>query len=132
MSSILDTNPILALALSKCDIDKALRKTIAPAQYSGRAVVEVEYDLKVGAPSNQRVSAAVPWQRIAALALSKLNPASIEAVVREAASTDTATAIEEEIATRAKVIINDLLDGSIREVAGRVTGDVRVTSVEVA
>lgn len=125
-------NPIIALALSKCDIDKAIRQTIAPDEYVGEATVRLRYDLRVGEPGTQRVSAAVPWQRIAALALSKLNPASIDAVISEAATMDTATAVEEEIATRAKVIVDNLLDASVRPVAGKVTGKVEIISARAA
>lgn len=124
-----NVSPIVQLALTKLDIDKAVRATILPSEYHGEAIVKIAFDLKVGQPGQQRVAASVPWQRIAALALSKLNGVSIESVIREAVSMDTTTAIEEEIAERVKTVVDTLLDATIRPVAGKVTGDVRVLEV---
>ena len=125
--------PVL-LALSKIDIDKAIRKTIAPAKgLIGRAAVVVEYDLNVAAPFEKTIPASVPWQRIAALALSKLNGVTIEAVVEEALSMeeDTASVIENGIAARAKNVVQALVEATRSTVNGPVTGSVSVVSVEV-
>ena len=124
-------NPIILLALSKVDVDKAIRKTIAANEYVGRATVEIEYDLKVGSDFEQVVSQSIPWQRLACLALSKLNGVSIEAVVLEAVELDTPTQVMEEIAERAKSVVEELQTGATKTVAGKVTGNVNILEVSM-
>lgn len=120
---------IVALALAKVDIDKAVRETIAPDQYKGEATLRIAYDLKVGRPFEQVVAASVPWQRIACLALSKLNAACIDAVIREAAASTAADEVFEDIAARAKAVVAETLEATRRPVAGKVTGSVVVEEV---
>ncbi len=122
--------PVELLALTKVTLDKFTKKSIKPQTYKGEMTVRVAYDLKVGAPFGQRHAPEVPWMRIAALALSKLNEVSAETVIREAVSMDTTTAVEDEIALRAKKIVDELLTSVTKEMAGKVTGTVGVEIVE--
>ena len=119
-------NPIVALALSKVDIDKAIRATIAPSAYTGEATVKIAYDLKVGADFEQVVAASIPWQRLACLALSKLNGDCIDAVIREAAASTSASEVEDAIAARAKKVVGEVQAAATRKVSGKVTGNVSV------
>lgn len=119
-------DPIISLALSKIDIDKAIKATIAPDQYSGEAVIKITYDLRVGEGYEQAVAASIPWQRIAGVLFSKLNGVTVESVVREALAVDPKDAAQEEIAQRAKEATASLLAASKRAVSGKVTGDVDV------
>ena len=78
------TDPILALALSKVDVlDKEMRAGILAGRYRGTASVSLEWDLKVGESYEATIVAkADPWSLLA-LALSKLNAVTVDALVRE-------------------------------------------------
>lgn len=125
-------NPIILLALSKVDIDKAIRKTIEPSVYTGTATIKVAYDLKVGADFDQRVAAAANFQKLFAVALSKLNGVTVEALVREATAMDDDDPRLTEITTRAKAATAAVLDATLRTVSGKVTGTTEILEVVAA
>jgi len=76
-----------------------------------------------GKPYKQRVAAAAdPW-KLLALALSKLNNSSVEALVAEAA--DLEQVGEDEIKERAKRAIETIVAGTEREISGRVTAAIQ-------
>ena len=96
---------LIALACAKVQppvdvrVDGAGPARPEPGTYArGDVRLLLSYDLRVGPPTRRRVSAAIPWQRLALLALGRLNGATAEALVREAM--DDAATIIESMATR--------------------------------
>ena len=100
-----------------------------PGRVQGVALVKIAFDLKVGNPYDSRTVAAIPWQRIAAIALSKLNDASMDAVLRQALDPEVDV---EPVVRRAQRILEPLLDSSVKTHAGKVTGSTNIVDVEFA
>ena len=99
---------------------KKLIPIIDPGEYPIRFQVEILGTLKKGLPFQQRIAAKVnPWA-LAAYALSRLNGACIESVVRDSLgiSEEEQQAIKEK-ATKA---LQRLIDSTTTEMEGRVTG----------
>lgn len=105
----------------KGDTYKALAPQLDPGEYPIRFQVEILGTLKKGKPFTQRIAArANPWA-IAAYALSRLNGASIEAVVRDSLSMTK----EEQDAVKAKAdqALQRIIDATEATMDGRVTGN---------
>jgi hypothetical protein len=116
---------ILRLALHK--VSKPDSKP-GPGRVRGTATLRVAFDLKVGEPYTSRVANAVPWKKIAAVALSKLNAASMAEVVRQAFDESTDF---EDVAARAEGLCESLLDATTRECEGKVTGTTSIVEANV-
>lgn len=100
---------------------KKLVPDIAPGEYPIELQIRILGSLKKGEPFTQRIAAkANPWA-IAALALSKLNGVSMDALVREsiAVPRETQDAIKEQ-ATQA---LQKIVDSTRTEMEGRVTAN---------
>jgi hypothetical protein len=70
---------VVELALSRVE---AVRPE--PGKYKGTFTARLAVDLRVGQDYEQEMPVNVPWRLIAALALSRLNQVTIDAIVREA------------------------------------------------
>ena len=122
--------PLLAAALAKAVKLQPEKPAPGKAQ-RGRATLEVEYDLTVGNPYQQRIAAAVPWQRLLAAALSRLNGVTVESLVREALADETLEPDAARIKAEAAEAVTRLMDATERTCSGKVTGSVRLASVTV-
>lgn len=120
---------IQLLALSKI-ADKDARKLVAPGKHAGTFTATIDFDLRVGEDFEQVVAQSVPWQRIAAIALAKLNNVTVEAIVREAVGKDAEELNTDDIEARAKKAVAELLGSKARKVAGKVTGTVTVVDIQ--
>lgn len=128
------TSAVLAalevLALSKAVPDaavKAIRGDIPVGQHKGTVRVDIAFDLKVGEDYEQRIVAkADPWTLLA-VALSKLNGVTVDAIVREAIM------LPEEMAEAVKKTANDAMaavkETTVTTCKGKVTGTVVVAKV---
>ena len=117
----------LALALSKTDLGKTFRDSIEPGKASGSALVRLSWDLTVGGDYDQKINHTIPWERLFATALGKLNGTTVEALVREALSGDGAPAEVKEEAQAAVAAIKGAQPP--RRARGKVTGVVTATEV---
>jgi hypothetical protein len=125
--------PILAAALAKlAKLTTEKPEPTGDSPCKGTALLRVEYDLKVGSPYQQRIAAAVPWQRILATAMSKLNGVTLEAVVREALADPATEAAGSEIKARAAEAVATLVDATERTCSGKITGVTSVTVLETS
>lgn len=115
-------NQIEKLATAKAVADKDLKlivKEVAPGTYPIDCVIRLHGGLTKGLPYRQRIAAAAdPW-KLLCLALSKLNNASIEALVRESAELPDIG--EEDLKAKAKEAIEQIVAGTERECEGKVT-----------
>lgn len=111
----------IATAKAIKDTDfKVLSEQLAPGIYVVDTVVRLTGTVKKGEPFETAVAAAAnPW-RLLAKALSKLNSATIESLVRESleVSEEEESAIKEE----AKKAIEALVAKTTRTQSGRITG----------
>lgn len=119
-------NDVLATALDK------LPKHSRPeaGEYSGKAVLAVQFDIRVGQDHPQRVVNQIPWMRMFTIAISKLNRATgetVEAIARAALAGEPIE--EEEISARAKRAVDALCEATTKVVKGPVTGSCTVTEV---
>lgn len=130
--ALASVSPIVAMALARVPmpIDIATGKEKArpePGAYSAESVrLLLSYRLKIGHPYKATVAASIPWQRIAILALGKLNLASAEAIVNEALAE---VPLPDEPVERIRSQVDRLKAPAERECAGRVTGHVVVAEV---
>lgn len=115
------------LAITKITDSKA-RKEVSPGEYEGVFDARIAFKLKVGEDYKQVVSQAVPWQRIALYALSKLNGVSLEAAVAEALVADIDEA-HDDLADRCKAVVSELTESVTKTCAGKVTGTVAIESI---
>lgn len=117
------TNPTIAkLATAKAVAEKdfkLLAEQLSEGTTPVRCQILLEGALKKGAPFEQAVAAAVdPW-KLLRRALSKLNGATLEALVEEATSVNDDEAEETKLA--AKKAIERLIAGQKRLMPGRLT-----------
>lgn len=98
----------------------------APGRVQGVATLKIAFDLKVGNAYEARTTQSIPWQRIAAVAMSKLNSTSMVAVLRQALDPDTEV---EPIVERAQVLLEPLLESTVKTHAGKVTGSTNIVDV---
>lgn len=94
-----------------------------PGRVTGTATVKVAFDLKIGAPYMAKVSQAIPWQRIAALALAKLNGTHLEHTLRLAL--DSEIDVDEHV-ERISAVLDTLRDSTERLCNGKVTGSTSI------
>lgn len=76
--------PIEAVALGAIKAGAKQRDQVDPGEYELDFMVRVRGELAIGEDVEAVVSAAIPWQRVAAVALDKLNGVTLESVLREA------------------------------------------------
>lgn len=111
-----------AKAVAEKDL-KVLMDGLKPGIYPVDVQIRLVGGLKKGEPYRQRVAAAAdPW-KLLALALSKLNGSSVEALVAESADLDQVG--EDEIKERAKRAIETIVAGTEREISGRLTSTIQ-------
>lgn len=112
-------NPVELLALSKFDLSKDVREDVAPGDYKVDEVVRVRGSIKVGNDHEANIAARVPWQKLVAVLLDKVNGATIESVVAEALAADLDA---DDVKARAEAAIATLVDStrSIRKGAVKV------------
>lgn len=101
------------------------RAATAPGSYRVEATLRVSATCTVGEDFDRRRTQSVPWQDLFALALSKLNGVTAEALVREALATEhkAPAALKEQVATAIEQI-----RGTTWE---RQSGAVRLSDLEV-
>ena len=123
-------NAIQELFLSRCKIDSDTRKAIVAGQHTEDFIVRVRGTLRKAEdiPAKRCPQKARPWDLLA-VALSKLNGVTVDALVREATELDDKAASEvKKQAEKATV----LLMGTHTTFAhGRIDGDVSTELVEV-
>ncbi len=120
-------SPEQMLALSKFgDLPEEVRNAVRPGQYDGSFTITVDYKLKVGEDYKQDIVAkADPW-RLLAVALSKLNGVTVDAIVRE--SIDGNLSIKT-IKAEAGEAIQKIKATTETLCKGKVTGKAKVTAV---
>jgi hypothetical protein len=119
---VLDRTELTAIeqvALTKFKADKGARGDALPGSYEGTLDLRVKYAVNVGEDYVGTHAASVPWQRMCAVLLSKVNDATIASVLREALEGDVD---ESEIKTEAQLAINLILGTTEKEFKGKVTG----------
>ena len=111
----------IATAKAIKDTDfKLLSEQLAPGIYVVDTVIHLTGTVKKGEPFETAVAAAAnPW-RLLAKALSKLNSATIESLVRE--SLEVSDEEETEVKDQAKKAIEALVAKTPRTQSGRITG----------
>lgn len=128
-----EMTPVEVLALSKAvsvSMKDVARDLVSTGRHVGRVKLTVAYDLKVGADYEQEIVAkADPWTLLA-VALSKLNGLTVEAIVREA------ILMPEEMAKGVKdmaaAAMATVKGTTVTQCKGKVTGSVTVaTEAEV-
>ena len=116
-------NSIAILAASKAfgtTAVKGAKKLVAPGSYEVSATVRVTAQISVGEPYTQQIVAkAEPWGLLA-VALSKLNGATVKAIVREAQDVD--PDLVKLVKAHAADAIADLKAPTETECAGKLTG----------
>ena len=118
---------ILRVALGKVRPSSIERKAVAPGEYNGDVLVRLLYDLKVGEDFEKPVN--VPWQKLACIAFSKLNEATQDAIIREAADGgENIKELVKDVSPSVKAKVRSLMPE--RECNGLVTGDVFVELVK--
>jgi len=131
MANSFDIDPIVALALDKVK-GKAFRDEVPPGTYDGVATVDVRYRLRVGDDYIQRNNPKVPWKALALCLASKVNDATLNAVLRIALDQDSGReGLESETKPRVDVAIAELVAITNSTHKGKVTGEVHVTQATV-
>lgn len=111
------------LALQTVKVDEDVKAELSPGVYHIDATVRLKGTVKRGEDTVGKVAAAVPWQRIAALAFSKLNGATVESIVREALDSNIDA---EDFEKRAKDAVATLVTATTRPISGRTTSALTV------
>lgn len=75
-------DPEIALAFDKIDT-KGCRDKMQPGEYAGRCTVELDYNYKIGKDTDAAASSSVPWKRLFAAAMQKLNAATQAALIQD-------------------------------------------------
>lgn len=120
---------IIKLALAKV---KADRGAVGPGAYKGRAVLEIDFDIKVGEDYVQRIVGKVPWMALAAVLMNKLNGVTLEAALREALAADKDGAeLVEDLNARASDAMEILVGSTETPCKGKVTGSATVVKALV-
>jgi len=131
MANSFDIDPLVGLALDKVK-GKIFRDEVQPGSYSGTALVEVAYRLKVGDDYTQRSNPKVPWKALALCLASKVNDETLAVVLRMALDQDSGRAdLERATKPRVDVAIAPLVAASNVTCKGKVTGEVHVIEAEV-
>lgn len=81
-------SPIQTLVIAKAikeNEEKEVRKLVKPGKYAGAFTARIQFGASISEAGEAKPTARVPWQHIALLALSKLNPATIAATISDAA-----------------------------------------------
>ena len=122
----LSKSQLALLALQTVKVDEDVKAELSPGVYHIDATVRLKGTVKRGENFQSKVAAAVPWQRIAALAFSKLNGATVESIVREALDSNIDA---EDFEKRAKDAVATLVAATTREVSGKTTAALTVEIV---
>lgn len=109
---------VLQLALAKAFDEPANRP--APGEYHVDTLVRIIGSVRIGEDYQQAVTASIPWQRLFEVALSKLNNATLESIVREAVDGSESPEIKKTVQNA----VSKLKAGTIRECKGKVTTNV--------
>lgn len=114
----------IATAKAIADKDyKTLAESLAPGIHVVDTTVRLVGTLKKGEPFETAVAAAAnPW-RLLAKALSKLNSATIESLVRE--SLEVSDEEESAVKDEAKKAIESIVASTTRKQTGRITGQLQ-------
>ena len=118
------SDSVALLALEKVKSD---RDAVGPGEYSGRAVVTLDYVLKVGEPYEQRIVGKVPWMALCAVLFGKVNGITLESAIREAI--DAKEEAIEDMNARAADAMECLTQPTMRECRGKVTGSANVVGI---
>lgn len=119
-------SPELLLALAKFNDDK-VRDAIGIGEYPIDTLVRVRGKMTVAPDHEAKVATAIPWQRLFALALSKLNNATVESLVAEALRANgQLEGATQEISERARVAVERIVGTSKRTVRGAVRVDLSI------
>lgn len=101
--------PRTLLALTKFN-DNDVRDAMDEGTYEIDEIVRIQGSMKIQADHESITTAAIPWMKVLALALSKLNGVTIESLVKEALEADD---LGKEIKDRARVAMNKLKDSTV-------------------
>jgi hypothetical protein len=105
------------LALSRYDVAKKIRDQVEPGDYDVDVEVRVHGTIRVGEDHEAEVTAAIPWQRVCAVLLDKLNDVTIESVLSEALGDVDDT----EVKAQAAAAMRALKGSTTKTVKGAVT-----------
>ena len=116
------------LALSRFEPADCARDTVGSGDFEAEAVkLVMTYRLRISEPTEAVIAAAVPWQRIALLALDRLNTETRTAVVERALAADTAADVDTGALKASTQAAADRLLGAKRaKRAGAIRGEVWV------
>lgn len=112
---------------------RRLRDDVPSGDHKGEVTFKLAYDIRVGEDHEAEVAASVPWKALAGILFSKLNPATRDAVVREALTSAEGGGFELAEGVQnaeAEAAIAALMGTTRKTVSGKVTGSAILTPVE--
>lgn len=118
---------VILLALKKIQPN---RDAVGPGEYSGRAMVEIDFSLRVGDDYTQPIVGKVPWMAVAAVLFGKVNGATMAAILAEAL--DAPDEMVKGVKNEAAEAIAELVAETETDCKGKVTGSATVLSVVAA
>lgn len=107
------------LAVSKFNQAKAVRDDVDAGDYEIDVLVRLHGSIRVGEDHEAEVTAAIPWQRIAAVLFDKLNGVTIESVLSEAMGE--VDYFDDELKAEAVAAMRALKGSTLQTVKGAVT-----------
>ena len=125
-----DLHPAIATAIGKVELPKKIADASRDALAAGTAysvdlLVRATGTLNIGPDETKTHWAAVPWEAMLAVALSKLNGVTVAALLREVAANGHPDA--ERIKAEAAAAAKDIIGGTVKTFRGKVTCDLRLS-----
>src|ERR1035437_7099546 len=123
-------SPAEIIALSKCltgDLIEAARNALKEGEYDVDLSAHVSGKLKVGKNFEQKQTNKIPWALYFAVALSKLNGVTIEAIAKEVAALPNPEEIEAQVKVPAQTVVDGLKGTTWTPARGRVNAKLEVT-----
>lgn len=119
-------DPIVGLVFEKGEQLGKFRDLVAPGEYEVDTTVRIRGKVTVAEDTEKRVPLAVPWQKVCAVLLSKLNGVTVEAVLAEALRSEFDV---EGVTTRAQAAIEKLVESTKRPTRGAVRSRILIEEV---
>ena len=115
-------DPKNMLAILKYKVEETVfADAVDPGEYAIDFVCRIRGTMRKGADHTARISAAVPWQQLFAVAMSKLNGVTVESIVEEALKGNgRIAALAADAKERAQAAVDQLVGETERTVRGAV------------
>lgn len=107
---------------------KGARPLVPEGQHKGECLLALKYDITVGAP--HPAAPSVPWEKIAVLAMSRIDAATQKALVRQALDPEVDPKGKKATKERVQKIARELLPDVQK--SGPITGTAVCTAVQLA